>query len=143
MLVADAMNKNVKVIRPDANVREAAKIMSDARIGSLIVLSSAGAIVGIITEHDIMADVVAQGKDSEKTKVSEVMTENVLAISPDITLEAAADVMTKNKIKKLPVIKDGALVGIITASDLITYEKRLIEKIATLIAASPQQTIGG
>jgi signal-transduction protein with cAMP-binding, CBS, and nucleotidyltransferase domain len=58
-------------------------------------------------------------------------------------LEEAADIMTENKIKKLPVVHEGRLVGIVTASDLIAYEKDLIEKVSVLLAASPMKSIGG
>jgi signal-transduction protein with cAMP-binding, CBS, and nucleotidyltransferase domain len=58
-------------------------------------------------------------------------------------LEEAADVMTENKIKKLPVVHEGRLIGIITATDLIAYEKDLIKKISVLLAASPMKSIGG
>lgn len=143
MLVLEAMNKDVKTIRPDATVKEAAGIMREHRIGSLVVISPSGAIGGIVTEHDILANVVATGKDSASTKVSDIMTEKVVTVGPQQSLEDAADIMVKNRIKKLPVVERGVLVGIITASDLITYERRLIEKVATLLATSPMQRVGG
>jgi len=143
MLVKEVMNRNVKTVRPEDTVKDAAKIMNEHRIGALVVVSGTGEVVGILTERDILTDVVATGKSADDVKVSEIMTPNIITITPDKTLEEAADVMTENKIKKLPVVHEGRLVGIITASDLIAYEKDLIEKVSVLLAVSPMKNIGG
>lgn len=143
MLVKEAMNKEVKVITPSSSIREAADKMNKYRIGSLIALSGSGQVVGIITERDILTDVVALGKLSDEVKVEDVMTKDLITISPDASLEDAADLMNNNKIKKLPVIENGRLVGIITASDLIAYEEKLIEKVSKLLISRPVAEIGG
>jgi CBS domain-containing protein len=143
MFVKEVMNKNVKTIRPEDIVKDAAKVMNEYHIGSLVVVSGTGEVVGILTERDILADVVATGKGADEVKVSDVMTPNIITITPDKTLEEAADIMTENKIKKLPVVYEGRLVGIVTATDLIAYEKDLIKKISVLLAISPMKSIGG
>jgi len=143
MLVKEVMNRNVKTVRPEDTVKDAASIMNNHRIGSLVVVSGTGEVVGILTERDILTDVVATGKSADEVKVSEIMTPNIVTITPDKTLEEAADIMTENRIKKLPVVHEGRLVGIVTATDLIAYEKDLIKKISVLLAASPMKNIGG
>ena len=143
MLVAEAMQKNVKTIRRDAAVQEAAMIMSEHRIGSLVVVSGAGEVEGIITERDILDDIVVKNKNAADIKVEDIMTKDVKTIDPHNSLEDAADVMVKYKIKKLPVVEKGVLLGIITASDLVKYEKNLIEKIGDLLAASPITGVAG
>lgn len=143
MLVKEAMNRNVKTIRPGDTVKNAAQLMNENRIGSLVVVSGTGEIVGIMTERDILADVVAAGKNAEDVKIEEIMTKNIITISPEKSLEDAADLMTENKIKKLPVVEGGKLVGIITATDLISYENKLIEKISTILTVAPMKRIGG
>ena len=143
MLVKEVMIKDVKTIRPTATIKEAATMMNENRFGSLMVVSGTGNIEGIVTERDILTDVVAEGKDSNCVRVEEIMTKDLVMISPDKTLEEAADIMTENKIKKLPVVEEGKLIGIVTATDLIAYEKDLIEKIATLLTVSPMKRIGG
>lgn len=143
MLVKDAMNKNVKTARPDATVKEAAIEMSKYRIGSLVILSPNGEVIGIVTERDILDDVVATGKNSEDIKVEDIMTKDLITVSPNKTLEEAANLMTQHKIKKLPVVEEGRLVGIITASDLVGYEKELVKKVAELLMVSPLKSIGG
>jgi len=143
MLVKEAMKKDVKTIRPSDTIKDAAVLMNENRIGSLVVVSGTGTVTGIVTERDILTDVVAAGKNAEDIKVEDIMTKELITISPDKSLEDAADVMTKNKIKKLPVMEGGRLVGIITATDLICYEKKLIEKISNIMLVSPFKRIGG
>ena len=145
MQVKDAMNKNVKTIRPDASVREAAVIMNRYRIGSLVVVSGQGKVEGIVTERDILTDVVAESKNSDDVKIEEIMThdENLKTIPPEASLEDAAELMSKHKIKKLPVVKKGMLLGIITASDLILYEKHLIEKVSELLVSRETTGLAG
>lgn len=143
MLVLEAMNKDVKTIRPDATVKEAVRIMNQHRIGSLVVVGGSGEVKGIVTERDILADVVGEGKDSSTVRVEDIMTSDIITIDPHQSLEEAADFMVEHKIKKLPVVEAGRLVGIITASDLVKYERSLIEKVSHLVASSPMKGIGG
>ncbi|MCD6477215.1 MAG: CBS domain-containing protein [Candidatus Aenigmarchaeota archaeon] len=143
MLVGDVMNKNVKTIEPNATIKDAVIKMSKYRIGSLVVVSNNN-VIGIITERDIISDVVAEEANLNNIKVEDIMTRDLIAITSSTTLEEAAKIMTDNKIKKLPVIDNGKLVGIITASDLIAYEEKLIEQLASLLVTSPPPgRIGG
>ena len=133
MQLAEIMQKNVKTIRPEATLQEAGQEMAKYDIGSLVVINGSGKLVGIITDSDIIKKAVADGDDTSKVKVSEIMTKDVIVADPKATLEEAADVMIKYKIKHLPVIDKGEVVGMVTGTDLITYEDALIEKIAGLL----------
>ena len=143
MLVKEVMNTRVKTVRPEDIVKDTVKIMDESRIGSLVVVSGSGVVVGIVTERDIIEGIVAKGRSADDVKVEEIMTKNIITISPDNSLEEAADLMTKHKIKKLPVVMEGQLIGIITATDLIAYERKLVEKVAGLLSISPMKNIGG
>ena len=143
MLVKEAMSKVVRTMRPDATVKEAAQEMNKYRVGSLIVISGIGKLEGILTERDILKGVTAEGLNASDVRVSEIMTKQVVVCSSDMSLEEAADVMSKYKMKKLPVIEKGQLVGIVTSTDLISYEKNLIEKIASLLTSDEAPNIGG
>ncbi|MBU3896908.1 MAG: CBS domain-containing protein [Nanoarchaeota archaeon] len=144
MLIKDVMNINVKTIKPTDSVKNAAEKMTKNHIGSLVVISTEGQVKGIITERDILSDVVALGGDCTNTKVEEIMTTNIITISPENTLEETAKEMTENKIKKLPVIDEvGKIVGIVTASDLVAYEQKMIEKLAELLVSPEVRKIGG
>jgi CBS domain-containing protein len=143
MFVKEIMTTDVKTIRPEDNIKRLAEMMVKNKIGSLVVVEGSGEVVGIATERDIIEDIILLGKSPEEVKVRDVMTKDIITVNPDNSLEEAAEVMVEHKIKKLPVIDKGRLVGIVTATDLIAYENRLVEKISSLIIASPMKNIGG
>lgn len=143
MLVKEVMSTDVKTVRSTDTVKSAAQMMSDDNIGSLVVVSGSGEVVGIITERDILTDTVVEGKDPDETKVEEVMSKELVTVDPEKTLEEAADIMTEKEIRRLPVVSEGRLIGIVTASDLVAHEKKLIEKISKLLVLTPAKRIGG
>ena len=114
------MNKAI-AIDHDVSIREAAKIMSGRNIGSLIVLKS-NKIVGIITERDVLKNVNSLGR-----KISGAMTKLVVTIDHKDTIDNAALIMTQKQIKRLPVLDNDKLVGIITATDIIANSDILNE----------------
>ena len=120
MKVSEIMNKAI-AIEHDIPLKEAAQIMSRKNIGSLIILRK-DKIAGIITERDVMKNISSLG-----SKVSNSMSKNVITIDDDESIDNAALVMTKNKIKRLPVLEKGKLVGIITATDIIANSDILNE----------------
>jgi len=142
MLVKEAMTKNVIIINPDTTIKDAAKIMSEQRVGSLVVIENEK-LVGIITELDIIWKVVASELDPKTTLVRDIMTKKVVTISADQTLEDATDIMVENKIKKLPVIEGNKIVGIITATDIISIQPKLIESLAKLMLFEEKKSVAG
>ena len=143
MFVKEIMTIDVKTIRPEDSVKLLAQMMVKNKIGAMLVVSGSGEVVGIATERDIIEDVVLGSADLETTKVQEIMTKDIVTAEPGNTLEEAADIMVNHSIKKLPIIDKGRLVGIVTATDLIAYENKLVERIAHLITSSPMKNIGG
>ncbi len=129
--VRDAMTPNVKTIKPKASVRDASKIMSGYKIGGLIVGNNS-VPKGIITESDIIRKVVSNDLNAAEVTVDKIMTANLITIEINKDLDEAARLMAKHKIRRLPVMKDGALAGIITSRDVIAlspaeYSAILIE----------------
>jgi CBS domain-containing protein len=124
--VKDLMTKNVVTIDVNKTVVEAAALMSENDIGDLIVMDN-NTPVGIVTERDFVRRVLAEGKSTE-SKVSEVMTRPLKVIDPDAPIKEAARRMVNKRIRRLPVIKDNKLVGIITAAD---FAKHLSKKTLT------------
>lgn len=115
--VEELMTSPVQTVSPDATMAEAARRLDEQGIGSLVV--GEGRIDGIITETDVVA-AVGEGLDPE-TPVSELMSDPVVSIQPTETLRAAAERMGHNGVKKLPVVEDGAAVGIVTTTDLALH----------------------
>ena len=141
MLVKDVMNTNVVVAKADATIREASEVMNKYNIGSLVVVKDSG-IAGIITEHNVLESVAA-GRNPDETKIAEIMSSEVVTVAPDSTVEQAVDLMVKHKIKKLPVVDGEKLAGIVTASDIIVVEPKLVASIANLISMKMPAYSGG
>jgi len=111
--------KNVKTISPDDTVKDAAVLMTRHNIGSLVALNDKRRVVGILTERDIIEKVNAKDRLSSRVRVSEIMTSKVITIDANSLLDDAVYLMVKHKIKKLPVIENEQLVGIITSTDIM------------------------
>ena len=132
MIVEEIMSDEVHTISPEMTVKQAAEAMSNKKIGSLIVIDDTK-LRGIITERDIMIKVVSAGKDAGKMKIKDVMTKDVIYIEPNSDVDEAAQKMVDNKIKKLPVVSDNRLIGIITAMDIVTAEPKITEQVSSLV----------
>ena len=125
--VKDVMVTDLVTIKADVSVKKAVKVMNDFEIGCLIVVEK-GQAIGIVTERDILKRVVAEGRDPEKTLVGEVMSKPLIVTSPETSLEEAIESMFKHKIKKLPVVEGGKLVGLVTFTDIARIQP-VMEKI--------------
>jgi len=110
--------KSVKTMGKDFSARDAAKKMTESRIGSLVIVNGRKPI-GIVTERDIMSKVAAANKLPSKVQISEIMTPKLITISPNAPIDDAIYLMIKHKLKKLPVMDEGELVGIVTATDIV------------------------
>jgi CBS domain-containing protein len=121
MTVNDLLNekgRDVWTISPEAKVYDALKLMADKDIGSLVVTSDKE-LVGILSERDYARKVVLRGKTSLDTPVKEVMTGNVYYVDPETTTKECMALMTKNRIRHLPVLQKGKLIGIISIGDIV------------------------
>jgi len=125
ILVRDVMTRNVKSVRPDSSVMEAIRKMNKFEIGSIIVVQG-GRPVGIITERDILRRIVEQRLDPLVVKAREIMSSPITTIREDVAVEEAAEMMTKRRIKKLPVVSNGRLIGMVTATDLMRSAPKLV-----------------
>ena len=118
--VKNIMVKDVITVDISKSVKEAAELMSSKNVGCLLV-EEEGRIKGIITERDIVRRIVATGRDPEKVKIGDIMTSPIVVVSPEATVEEAAKVMVMYKIRRLPVVEEGKLVGLVTTTDLANY----------------------
>ena len=120
----------VAMIAEGANVMEAAKMMSDRRIGSMVV-ARAEKVIGIFSERDVLNRVVAKHLDPSTTLIRDVMTSPVACCQPTTKLTECRAVMTEKRIRHLPVVDDGKLVGMISSGDILalehTQQQRTIE----------------
>ncbi|GAB3679941.1 hypothetical protein GCM10028857_01950 [Salinarchaeum chitinilyticum] len=114
--VRDVMVDAVATVSPDASIRDAADRMADRDVGSLVVTDD-GETVGILTQSDVI-DVIAAGSDPSATTVATCMAAPPVTIGPDADVVAAATLLARGGFKRLPVVEDGTLLGIVTVTDL-------------------------
>lgn len=116
-IVKDIMTKEILAVLPDNTVEEAAVLMYENDIGSVPVVFE-GKIKGILTDRDIVVRCIAKGKETSKTKVLDVMSNNVTSLSPEQTVHDAITLMAKEKVRRLPVTKNGVIDGMVSLADI-------------------------
>jgi CBS domain-containing protein len=108
----------ILTIAPEARVFDALKLMAEKNVGALLVVDS-GKLVGIITERDYARKVILKGKSSLDTPVREIMTNAVLYVHPDQSVEQCMALMTDKRVRHLPVMDGGQLIGVLSIGDLV------------------------
>jgi CBS domain-containing protein len=130
-------DRTVYTIRPDETVYEAVKKMADKGIGALLV-TDGDRITGIVTERDYARKTVLAGRSSKETPVAVIMTRDVLCVSPQQTNEECMALMTENRVRHLPVLDRGKLIGLVSIGDLvkdiISEQQFIIEQLEHYIA---------
>ena len=130
--VRDVMSKNVRVVRPDTLVKEVVATMNKFNIGSIVVVKSKRP-VGIITERDILRRIVEPCLAPETLRAREVMSSPVVTITDTSSIDEAAGTMTKKRIKRLLVMDNEKLVGIITFTDIVTQVPNMLGILEELV----------
>ncbi len=126
MFVRDIMAVNVVSMPPDASVFEVSKAMAEMDIGSVIIADKDRPL-GIITESDIVRRVIVGEKDTKTTTASEIMSSPIIHVEPGTGLTDAMRVMAKSNIRRVAVLKNNTLAGIITSRDLLRWSPELID----------------
>ena len=108
----------VYAISPDATVLDALRLMAEKDVGALVVVDGEE-LAGIFSERDYARKIALQGKSSRTTPVWAVMTDDVICVSPDQTADKCMVIMTEKRIRHLPVLENGRLVGIISIGDVV------------------------
>jgi len=108
----------IHAISPNATVFDALTLMAAKNVGALLVLDGQ-TLVGVISERDYARKVILHGKSSKETPVREIMTSRVVHVSPDTPVEACMALMTDKHVRHLPVMDDGALIGVISIGDVV------------------------
>jgi len=107
-------------VAPEATVFDAIKIMADKNVGALLVLSG-GRLQGIFTERDYARKIALQNKTSKATNVFEVLSEKCVTAAPDDSVEDCMRLMTEKRVRHLPVVEHGNVIGIISIGDLVNW----------------------
>ena len=131
--VKDVMVTNVVTVDVGVNVRKAVERMNNQEIGCLVVLEK-GNFAGILTERDVLKRIVAKARNPEKTLVGDVMSKPLIVVDPEAGLEEALELMFKKRVKKLTVVKDKELVGLVTMTDIARIHTAMVEHMKRLAA---------
>lgn len=123
MKVSDIMTKNVVRISPDESVEVAARALTHYNIGALPVCGADGKLCGMVTDRDLVIRCMAANRSAADTKVRQVMTGRVLYVQPDMDAGVAAHMMGKQQVRRLPVVENGRLCGMISLGDIACREE--------------------
>ena len=114
---------SVLSIEASSSVFEAVEEMVDANVGSLLV-TDGGDIVGIVTERDYLRRVTLEGRTDRDTAVGEIMTTPLVVVTPETDIDECMAIMTDRRIRHLPVVRDGDVVGVVSIGDLVKFKSR-------------------
>lgn len=114
----EAKAPEIYAIAPDAPVIEAIRLMAEKRIGAVLVMEGSR-LVGILSERDYARKIVLQGRSSSDTPVSTIMTAEVITVRPDDTAERCMQIVTHERIRHLPVVRGGEVLGVVSIGDLV------------------------
>lgn len=133
-------DKTIYSTTPTASVFDAVKLMAEKSIGALVVMEG-DAVVGVVTERDYARKIVLMARSSKETPVREIMTSAVICVSPERTSEECMALMTERRVRHLPVMDNGKLIGVISIGDLvkdvISEQKFIIQQLEQYIAGKP------
>ena len=127
----DEQNPIIHSVGPGVSIKQCVYRMNELKIGAMLVMED-DQLIGIFTERDAITRVLGAGLDPGSTKISEVMTKNPVWVSASTTLEEAMEIITKQRIRHLPVVEDGKVFGVVSSGDLTHH---FVENTSTLPVA--------
>lgn len=119
---------SILTVRPDHTVADAARILSEKRIGALIVSKDGRSLDGMLSERDIVRELGKRGSGCLEDKVSDLMTAKVVSCAPDDLATQALQMMTDGRFRHLPVLEGGEMIGVISIGDVVKYRIEEVER---------------
>jgi CBS domain-containing protein len=119
--------RNVVTAKPHLTLREAADVLTRNRIGAVVVCDDGDPVMGMLSERDIVRAVSSGGAEALKDPISRHMTVEVITATEDLPVEHAMSIMTESRVRHLPVLHDGGLVGVVSIGDVVKIRLELIE----------------
>lgn len=116
--IQEVMTKKVHTVRKDSTLRQVARMMHDEQIGNVIVTNADGSMCGVVTDRDLVVRGMAEQRDADKTQVGEVCTGEIVGLPPTASLDDAVKLMRDRAIRRVPVVRDGKAIGIVSIGDL-------------------------
>jgi CBS domain-containing protein len=122
MNISEVMTRDVTTAELDSSLEQVAQMMKDEDAGAIPVLDDNGELCGIVTDRDIVIRCIAEGKNPAETSVEDVLSEEVRTVAPDDDVREALRIMADHQIRRLPVIEEGELVGVVSLGDIAVKE---------------------
>lgn len=120
--IQDIMTTQVQTVRSETTLLEVARMMRDKKIGDVLVTNRDGTLRGIVTDRDIVVRADADGKPLDRTQVGDICSDQLVKLSPTSTLDDAVKVMRDHAIRRVPVVRDGQAIGIVSIGDLARHQ---------------------
>ena len=133
MKVKECMCKDVVCINPESKITDVAKLMLDKHVGCVPVCDEKNKVVGLVTDRDLILRSIACDKDVKQTPVSEIMTTKVFNVAPDAEVTEAEKIMCECQIRRVPVVENDMLIGIITIGDIANNKSISSEEVSNTI----------
>ena len=128
-------------VSPETKVFDAIKLMAEKNVGALLVTGAGGKLVGILSERDYTRKVVLMGRNSKDTAVREILSEQLVSVTPETSVEDCLRLMTQHRIRHLPVLKGDALAGVVSIGDLVNWiiseQQSAIQQLESYITGFP------
>jgi len=142
ILVRHAMTSDLKTAKPEMTAADAAGLMRNFDTGVVPVVQDDGVLVGLVTDRDLVVRVVADREDPNSVRLGDIATKSVVSATPDMNISEARDLMAEHQVRRLPVMKDDRIVGIISLGDvaLADASKRAVGDVLEDVSESPQTT---
>ena len=134
LVAKDIVEKEFLYISSETTALEAARQMKARRHGFAIIVSSAGNPEGIVTEWDYLSKIVAEGKDPSRVKMVDIMTSDLVSVDANVGLDQVAELMAHKGIRRVLVLKDHKVIGVITAAIMLSRLKEYVDKVSSTIA---------
>jgi CBS domain-containing protein len=135
--VREAMTASVSSVSPSQSLADAAEVMKGEDVGSVPVVEQ-GRLAGIVTDRDIVTRAVAEGRNPQAVKVEEIASHDLVTVEPERDLDEALALMARHKVRRLPVLEEGRLVGMLAQADIALEAKE--EKVGEMVEQISQPT---
>jgi CBS domain-containing protein len=142
ILVRHAMSSDLKTAKPDMTAADAAGLMRNYDTGVIPVVEDDGTLVGLVTDRDLVVRVIADRDDASQVRLGDIATKSVVTATPDMNISDARDLMAEHKIRRLPVMKDDRIVGIVSLGDVAMADasKRAVGDVLEDVSESASTT---
>ncbi len=133
MSVLDIATTDVVTVEPETPVPDIARIMRDERVGSVVVVDDKDVIAGIVTDRDIVTYGFTRDRNPRKLIANDLLAKNVFSVDPDASVGEVCRRMSEEGVRRVPLVRDGKLVGIVTLDDLVVHLAAELESLASVI----------